>query len=75
MEQWLILSYIFNYIQHDRHPKNFHKLNIKGLNQKSHKRRSNTKEEKQMSELDFGDILQKLKKNIKIYMKEFNQRY
>ena len=46
MEQWSILSYMVNYIQHDRHPKNFHNLDIKAVNQKNHKRRPKTKEDK-----------------------------
>ena len=29
MEQWSVLSNIVNYIQYDRHPKNFHNLDIK----------------------------------------------
>ena len=28
-EQWSILSNIFNYIQYDRHPKNYHNLGIR----------------------------------------------
>ena len=31
MEQWSILSNVVNYIQYDRHPKNFYKLDIKAL--------------------------------------------
>ena len=44
MEQWSILSNIVNYIQYDRHPRNFHNLDIKAVNQRNHKRRPNTKE-------------------------------
>ena len=61
MEQWSILSNVVNYIQYNRHVKNFHNLNIKAVNQKYHKRRPNTKEERQMLELDFGDMPEKLK--------------
>ena len=32
MEQWPILSNVGNYIQYDRHPKNFHNLNIRAVN-------------------------------------------
>ena len=34
MEQWLILSSVVNYIQYNRHPKNFHNLDIKAVNQR-----------------------------------------
>ena len=27
MEQWSILSNVINYIQYDKHPKNYHSLN------------------------------------------------
>ena len=53
IKEWAILSNLANYIQYDKHPKNFHNLDIKAVNQKNHKRRSNTKEERQMLELDF----------------------
>ena len=39
-----------NYIQYDRHLKNFHNLNIKPVNQRNHKRRPTTKEERQTLE-------------------------
>ena len=61
MEQWSILSNVINYIPYDRHPKNFHNLDIKAVNQRNCKRRSNTKEERQMLELDFGDMPEKLR--------------
>ena len=32
MEQWSILSNMLNYIQYDRHPKNFHNLGISAVN-------------------------------------------
>ena len=38
MEQWSILSNIVNYIQYDRHPKNFYNLNIRIMNKEKHKR-------------------------------------
>ena len=59
MEQRSILGSIVNYLQYDRHSKNFHNLDIKAVNQKNHKRRPNTKEEKKM--LDFRDTPEKLK--------------
>ena len=35
MEQWSILNNVINYIQYDRHPRNFYNLNIKTIDQKS----------------------------------------
>ena len=58
MEQWSILSNTLNYIQYDRHPKNFHNLGISAVN--VYKNHSDAKEEKDMVEIDFGptpDIL------------------
>ena len=46
MEQWSILSNIVNYIQHNRHPKNFYNLNIRAVNKEKHKRKSNAEEER-----------------------------
>ena len=37
MEQWSILSNIINYIQYDRHTKNFYNLSIKAVNKINHK--------------------------------------
>ena len=61
MEQWSILHDVVNYIQYDRHPKNFHNLDIKAVNKRSHKKRHNKEEERQMLELDFGNTPEKLK--------------
>ena len=38
MEQWSILSNVVNYIQYDRHPKNFHDLNIRAVNKEKYKK-------------------------------------
>ena len=32
MEQWSILSNVINYVQYDKHPKNFHTMSIRPLN-------------------------------------------
>ena len=32
MEQWSVLSNMLNYIQYDKHPKNFHNLGISAVN-------------------------------------------
>ena len=56
MEQWSVLSNIVNHIQYDKHPKNVHNLNIK------YKRKSNVEnEQRQILELDFGHMPEKLK--------------
>ena len=51
MEQWSILSNTLNYIQYDRHPKNYHNLGISTVNK--YKNHSDAKEERDMIELDF----------------------
>ena len=62
MKQWSIQSNIVNYIQYDRHSKNFHNLNIRAVSKEKYKRKSNTQmEERQMLEIDFGDTPEKLK--------------
>ena len=38
MEQWSILSNVVNYVQYDRHPRIFNDLDIKTIDQKSHKK-------------------------------------
>ena len=45
VEHWSILSNVVNYIQNDRHPKNFYYLNIRAVNKGNHKRRPNIEEE------------------------------
>ena len=52
MEQWPILRNILNYIQHDKHHTVNHTLNIKAVNK--YRNKSETKEEKEPVELDFG---------------------
>ena len=63
MEQWLVLSNVVNYVQCDKHPKNFHNLNISAVNKEKY-RRNQKIEEKQRQELDldFRDTPEKLKK-------------
>ena len=61
MEQWSILSNMLNYIHYDRHPKNFHNLNIRAVNKEKYKRKSKIEsKERQMLELDFRDTPEKL---------------
>ena len=60
MEQWSILSNVVNYIQYERHPKNFYNLNMRAVNKEKYKRKSITVKERQMLEY-FGDTPEKLK--------------
>ena len=50
MEQWSILSNVVNYMQCNRHPKNFHNLDIKAVNQRNHKGKPITKEKRPILE-------------------------
>ena len=52
MEQWSILSNTLNYIQYDRHPKNYCNLGISTVNK--YWNSLDIKEEKDTIELDFG---------------------
>ena len=61
MEQWLILNNVVNHMQYDRHPRNYYKLDIRAVDQKSHKKICNQEEERQILELDFGDTPEKSK--------------
>ena len=69
MEQWSILSNLVNNIQYDRHPKNFYNLNIRAVKRQKYKRKSITKEERQMLELDFAVMPEKLKEE---YFDKYN---
>ena len=56
MEQWSILSNIVNYIQYNKHPKNFYNLNIRAVNKEKYKKiKYRKKKERQMLELDIRD--------------------
>ena len=46
MEQWSVLSNTINYIQYDKHPKNFHSLSISTVNKGKGREKSYTKGEK-----------------------------
>ena len=50
VEQWSILSNMLNYIQYDRHPKNYHSLGISVVNKCG--KNQCTKEERDTIELD-----------------------
>ena len=38
MKQWSILSNVVNYVQYNRHPKDFYNLDIRAVDQKRHKK-------------------------------------
>ena len=40
MEQWLILHNIINYIQYEKHPKNFHSLSVRAVNKEKNRESS-----------------------------------
>ena len=50
-----------SYIQYDRHPKDYHDLDIKAVDLTGHKKIFNKEEEKQMLDLEFGNTPEKLK--------------
>ena len=52
MEQWSILSNKLNYIQYNRYPKKYHILGIIAVNKS--KNSLDTKEERDIVEVDFG---------------------
>ena len=58
MEWWLILSNVVNYVQYDRHPKNFYSFNIKTMNKERCKK---SDIEEKLLKLDFGDTPEKLR--------------
>ena len=58
MEEWSILSNVLNYIQHDRQHMMNHNLSIRAINK--YKNNSETKGEKEFTQLDFGSMPQKL---------------
>ena len=65
MKQWSILSNIVNYVQNDRNHKSFYNLDVKTVDQKSHKKMYNKfkEEDRQILELDFGNSQHKLRRD------------
>ena len=63
MEQWSVLSNVINYIQYNRNPRDYFKLDIKELEQKNQKKLYDKlkEEDRQYIELDFGNIPHELK--------------
>ena len=61
MELWLIPSRITNYVQYDKHPKNFHALSVKAVNEMKNKIKSKKDEKaRPISEIDFRDTSDRL---------------
>ena len=60
MEQWLILSNILNYVQHNRFNSMNHTLDVKAVNE--YKSKPNI--DREFKELDFGTTPQKLQEGI-----------
>ena len=61
-EQWSILSNVITYVQYDKHPKNYHSLNISAVNKEKCRRNLYIKEEEgDMLELDIEGMPGKLK--------------
>ena len=62
MEQQSILSNVVNYVQYERHPRNFHNLNIRAVGKEKYKGKPNIEsKERQMLKLGFRDTPEKLK--------------
>ena len=59
------LSNTLNYIQYDKHPKNFHNLGISAVN--DYQNCTDAKKEKSMVEIDFGPTLDILKEYLDVY--------
>ena len=72
MEQWSILSYVLNYVQHSRFHSMKHTLDIKAVNKYKHK--TSAEGDKEFREIDFGITPQNYMKNTWMYMREFNQK-
>ena len=55
------MNNVVNYVQYDRYPKSFYYLNIRAIIKGNVKRKPNTEEERQILELNFGDMPEKLR--------------
>ena len=56
MEQWSILSNVINYVQYDKHPKNFHSMSVIPINKiKSKIKGRKDEKERPISDKDFRD--------------------
>ena len=48
MEQWSILSNVINYVQYDKHPKNFHDTSVRPINKMKNKTKGKGKKRKSL---------------------------
>ena len=62
MEQWSVLSNVMSYIQYNRNPRDYSKLDIKAIEQKIHRKMYNRlkEEDRWYIVLDFGNTPDKL---------------
>ena len=61
LEQWSILSNVINYVQYDKHPKNFHTMSVRPINKTTNKTEGKKDEkERPISEIDFRNISDRL---------------
>ena len=69
MEQWSTLSNIVNYVHYDSNPRNFYNLDVKTVDQKSHKKIYNKfkEENRKILELDFDNTPDKLREYLDMY--------
>ena len=62
MQQWSILSNVINYVQYDKHPKNFHTISIRPINKMKNKTKGKMEEkEKPILEIESRDASYRLK--------------
>ena len=63
MEQWSILSNVINYVQYNRNPSNYYKLDVKALELKNHRKIYDRLklEDSHFTQLDFSDTPDTLK--------------
>ena len=62
MEQWSILSNVINYVQYNKHPKNFNTISIRPIDKmKNRTKGKNDEKERPISEIDFRNTSDRLK--------------
>ena len=62
MEQWSICSNVINYVQYNKHLKNFHAMSVQPVHKMKNKFKSKKDEkERPISEIDFRDTSDRLK--------------
>ena len=64
MEQYSTLINVINYVQYDKHHKNFHTMSVRPMSKMKNKTKSKQKEEERpISEIDFRDTSDRLKED------------